>query len=54
MDQPVGRVAPDPSPPTAHRCTPAFFAKHTVGELLGWDDHRLEQPGRLALPLFPA
>ena len=36
---------------TAHRCTPDFFAKHTVTELLGWDDYHLEQPGRLTHPL---
>jgi hypothetical protein len=23
---------------TVHRCTPAFFAEHTVTELLRWDD----------------
>ncbi len=36
---------------TAHRCTPAFFAEHTVTELLGWDDYHLEQTGRLTHPL---
>ncbi len=36
---------------TAHRCTPAFFAEHTVDELLGWDDYHLEQTGRLTHPL---
>jgi len=36
---------------TAHRCTPDFFAKHTVTELLDWDDYHLEQPGRLTHPL---
>ena len=36
---------------TAHRCTPAFFAEHTVSELLGWDDYHLEEPGRLTHPL---
>ncbi|WP_322965375.1 FdhF/YdeP family oxidoreductase [Sphingomonas fuzhouensis] len=36
---------------TAHRCTPAFFAEHTVNELLAWDDYHLEQPGRLTHPL---
>ena len=36
---------------TAHRCTPAFFDKHTVTELLGWDDYHLEQTGRLTQPL---
>jgi molybdopterin-dependent oxidoreductase alpha subunit len=36
---------------TAHRCTPAFFAEHTVSELREWDDYHLEQPGRLTQPL---
>ncbi len=36
---------------TAHRCTPDFFANHTVTELLGWDDYHLEQTGRLTHPL---
>jgi molybdopterin-dependent oxidoreductase alpha subunit len=36
---------------TAHRCTPEFFARHTVTELLGWDDCHLEQTGRLTHPL---
>ena len=36
---------------TAHRCTPAFFAEHTVTELRGWDDYHLEQEGRLTQPL---
>ncbi|MGI3903390.1 MAG: FdhF/YdeP family oxidoreductase [Janthinobacterium lividum] len=36
---------------TAHRCTPDFFAQHTVTELLGWDDYHLEQPGRITHPL---
>jgi molybdopterin-dependent oxidoreductase alpha subunit len=36
---------------TAHRCTPAFFAAHTVTELLGWDDFHLEETGRLTHPL---
>lgn len=36
---------------TAHRCTPAFFAEHSVTELRGWDDYHLEQPGRLTHPL---
>jgi molybdopterin-dependent oxidoreductase alpha subunit len=36
---------------TAHRCTPDFFAAHTVTELLGWDDYHLEQTGRLTHPL---
>ncbi|WP_120010468.1 FdhF/YdeP family oxidoreductase [Teichococcus vastitatis] len=36
---------------TAHRCTPEFFAEHTVTELRNWDDYHLEQPGRLTHPL---
>jgi molybdopterin-dependent oxidoreductase alpha subunit len=36
---------------TAHRCTPDFFATHTVTELLGWDDYQLEQTGRLTHPM---
>ena len=36
---------------TSHRCTPDFFAKHTVTELLGWDDYHLEQAGRLTHPM---
>ncbi len=36
---------------TTRRCTPEFFAKHTVTELRGWKDHDLEQQGRLTHPL---
>ena len=36
---------------TSHRCTPAFFAKHTVTELRGWKDYDLEQQGRLTDPM---
>ncbi len=36
---------------TAHRCTPSFFADHTVTELLSWDDYHLEKTGRLTHPL---
>ncbi len=36
---------------TTHRCTPDFFAGHTVTELLGWDDFHLEETGRLTHPL---
>ena len=36
---------------TSRRCGPDFFAKHTVSELLGWDDYHLERPGRLTQPL---
>jgi molybdopterin-dependent oxidoreductase alpha subunit len=36
---------------TSRRCTPDFFAGHTVSELKGWKDHDLEQQGRLTHPL---
>jgi molybdopterin-dependent oxidoreductase alpha subunit len=36
---------------TAHRCTPEFFAAHTVTELLDWPDHELEKAGRLTHPM---
>ena len=36
---------------TSHRCTPEFFASHTVTELLDWDDFQLEQAGRLTHPM---
>jgi molybdopterin-dependent oxidoreductase alpha subunit len=36
---------------TSHRCTPAFFAQHSVSELLGWADYDLEQAGRLTHPM---
>jgi molybdopterin-dependent oxidoreductase alpha subunit len=36
---------------TTHRCTPDFFARHTVTELLDWDDYSLEQAGRLTHPM---
>jgi molybdopterin-dependent oxidoreductase alpha subunit len=36
---------------TPLRCTPDFFAAHTVSELRGWNDHDLEQQGRLTHPL---
>lgn len=36
---------------TTRRCTPDFFAKHTVTELRGWKDHDLEQEGRLTYPM---
>jgi molybdopterin-dependent oxidoreductase alpha subunit len=36
---------------TPRRCTPEFFASHTVTELLGWSDHDLEHAGRLTHPL---
>ncbi|MBB4010004.1 FdhF/YdeP family oxidoreductase [Allorhizobium taibaishanense] len=36
---------------TTRRCTPDFFAKHTVEELKTWSDHDLEQQGRLTHPM---
>ncbi len=36
---------------TSHRCTPEFFAKHSVTELRGWSDHDLEHQGRLTHPM---
>lgn len=36
---------------TTHRCTPDFFASHTVSELRRWTDHDLERQGRLTHPL---
>lgn len=36
---------------TSKRCTPDFFARHTVGELLTWADHDLEIQGRLTEPM---
>ena len=36
---------------TTARVTPAFFAKHTVSELLNWPDYDLEQAGRLTHPM---
>ena len=36
---------------TTLRCTPDFFAQHTVAELLTWNDYDLEQQGRLTHPL---
>ena len=36
---------------TPQRCTPDFFAKHTVTELRGWKDYDLEMQGRLTHPL---
>ncbi|MBP0440003.1 FdhF/YdeP family oxidoreductase [Tianweitania sediminis] len=36
---------------TTARCTPEFFAKHTVSELKGWTDYDLEQQGRLTHPM---
>jgi anaerobic selenocysteine-containing dehydrogenase len=36
---------------TAKRCTPEFFATHTVAELRGWSDYELELKGRLTHPM---
>ena len=36
---------------TAERCTPDFFAEHTVSELEGWSDYDLEMAGRLTHPM---
>ncbi|MDA5635417.1 MULTISPECIES: FdhF/YdeP family oxidoreductase [Rhizobium/Agrobacterium group] len=36
---------------TAKRSGPEFFAQHTVSELWQWTDHKLEDAGRLTLPL---
>ena len=36
---------------TARRCTPDFFAAHTVGELQTWSDYDLEMTGRLTHPM---
>jgi len=36
---------------TAKRVTPAFFAKHTVAELMTWSDYQLEDQGRLTEPM---
>ncbi|KQP67317.1 FdhF/YdeP family oxidoreductase [Methylobacterium sp. Leaf112] len=36
---------------TSLRCTPDFFAEHTVTELRTWTDYELEQQGRLTHPM---
>ncbi|MCJ2182303.1 FdhF/YdeP family oxidoreductase [Novosphingobium sp. 1949] len=36
---------------TSDRCTPDFFAAHTVSELAGWSDYELEMTGRLTTPM---
>jgi molybdopterin-dependent oxidoreductase alpha subunit len=36
---------------TRERVTPAFFQRHTVSELDSWQDHDLEQAGRLTHPM---
>jgi formate dehydrogenase major subunit len=36
---------------TAKRCTPEFFAAHTVSELRTWSDYDLEMVGRITHPM---
>lgn len=36
---------------TPRRCTPEFFAEHTIAELRNWTDHDLEHQGRLTHPM---
>ena len=36
---------------TTRRCTPEFFARHTLAELRRWKDHDLEEEGRLTHPM---
>lgn len=36
---------------TTKRCTPEFFAEHTVAELESWSDYELEMAGRLTHPM---
>ncbi|MDG2528103.1 FdhF/YdeP family oxidoreductase [Caulobacter endophyticus] len=36
---------------TRRRCTPEFFARHTLTQLLSWSDYDLEQAGRLTEPM---
>ena len=36
---------------TAKRCTPEFFAAHSVSEIEGWSDYELEMQGRLTHPM---
>jgi len=36
---------------TAKRCTPEFFAVHTVAELETWSDYELEMQGRITHPM---
>jgi len=36
---------------TTARCTPEFFAHHTLTELEDWSDHALEMTGRLTAPM---
>jgi hypothetical protein len=34
---------------TSKRCTPEFFAAHSVAELSAWHDYELEMVGRLRI-----
>ncbi len=36
---------------TSQRVTPDFFRRHTLTELRGWSDYRLEEAGRLTHPM---
>ncbi|XLY87723.1 FdhF/YdeP family oxidoreductase [Ectopseudomonas mendocina] len=36
---------------TSLRCTPEFFAAHSLSELRNWSDYQLEQQGRLTEPM---
>jgi molybdopterin-dependent oxidoreductase alpha subunit len=36
---------------TAKRCTPEFFAEHSVADLSTWSDYELEMAGRLTHPM---
>ncbi|HEX7639219.1 MAG TPA: FdhF/YdeP family oxidoreductase [Burkholderiaceae bacterium] len=36
---------------TTDRCTPEFFARHTLTELESWTDYELEMTGRLTTPM---
>ncbi|OFC61230.1 formate dehydrogenase [Acidithiobacillus caldus] len=36
---------------TSDRCTPEFFAEHSLADLRSWSDHDLEMQGRLTEPL---
>src|SRR6201997_1321258 len=36
---------------TSKRCTPDFFAQHSVTELASWSDYELEMAGRLTHPM---
>jgi hypothetical protein len=37
----------------AERCSPEFFAAHSVTELEGWSDHDLETPWCLSMRTIP-